>query len=343
MLLKPRSPVPIPDRSGRILIVDDDPNIRRLLSRMLEPNGFELLHAGDGEEGIARASAEQPDLILLDVVMPKLNGFEVCRRLKAMEKFRLTPVVLITGLSDVQDRVAGILAGADDFLSKPFEQTELVARVKSLLRLKRYTDELERAELVVCALARAIEERDPHTRGHCDRLSRYGVALGRRIGLGEEDVRAIEQAGIVHDIGKVTVPDSILKKNGRLTQTERKVIQTHPEAGVQICQPLRTFHRALPIIRSHHERLDGTGYPDGLKGEEIPVTARILSILDVFDALTTDRPYRNASSSEAALEIMGEEVDRGWWDPEIFIEFCALMDDDFGEDGGRGGTPIELL
>lgn len=316
------------DRTGRVLIVDDDPKIRRILARMLQPEGYEVYEAGDGEEGLAQAEVHRPDVILLDVLMPKLNGFEVCKRLKAKEEFRLTPVVLITGLSDVRDRVAGILAGADDFLSKPFEQTELKARVSSLLRLKRYTDDLERAELVVFTLARAIEERDPYTRGHCDRLSRYASALGQRMGLEAEEVRALRQGGIVHDIGKVTVPDAVLKKNGRLTQTERDVMQQHPLSGVHICQPLRTFEDVLPIIRSHHERLDGTGYPDGLKGEEIPTTARILSVVDVYDALTTDRPYREASSREAALEVIGEEVDMGWWDPAVFAEFSKLIQEE---------------
>ena len=316
------------DRTGRVLIVDDDPEVRRVLARMLQPEGYEVYEAGDGEEGLAQAEVHRPDVILLDVLMPNLNGFEACKRLKAKEEFRLTPVVLITGLSDVRDRVAGILAGADDFLSKPFEQTELKARVSSLLRLKRYTDDLERAELVVFTLARAIEERDPYTRGHCDRLSRYASALGERMGLEAEEVRALRQGGIVHDIGKVTVPDGVLKKNGRLTQTERDVMQQHPLSGVHICQPLRTFEDVLPIIRSHHERLDGTGYPDGLKGEEIPTTARILSVVDVYDALTTDRPYREASSREVALKVIGEEVDMGWWDPAVFAEFSRLIQEE---------------
>ena len=316
------------DRTGRVLIVDDDPEVRRVLARMLQPEGYKVYEAGDGEEGLAQAEVHRPDVILLDVLMPNLNGFEACKRLKAKEEFRLTPVVLITGLSDVRDRVAGILAGADDFLSKPFEQTELKARVSSLLRLKRYTDDLERAELVVFTLARAIEERDPYTRGHCDRLSRYASALGDRMGLEAEEVRALHQGGIVHDIGKVTVPDGVLKKNGRLTQTERDVMQQHPLSGVHICQPLRTFEDVLPIIRSHHERLDGTGYPDGLKGDEIPTTARILSVVDVYDALTTDRPYREASSREVALKVIGEEVDMGWWDPAVFAEFSRLIQEE---------------
>ncbi len=316
------------DRTGRVLIVDDDPEVRRVLARMLQPEGYEVFEAGDGEEGLAQAEVHRPDVILLDVLMPNLNGFEACKRLKAKEEFRLTPVVLITGLSDVRDRVAGILAGADDFLSKTFEKTELKARVSSLLRLKRYTDDLERAELVVFTLARAIEERDPYTRGHCDRLSRYASALGDRMGLEAEEVRALRQGGIVHDIGKVTVPDGVLKKNGRLTQTERDVMQQHPLSGVHICQPLRTFEDVLPIIRSHHERLDGTGYPDGLKGDEIPTTARILSVVDVYDALTTDRPYREASSQETALEVIGEEVDMGWWDPAVFAEFSRLIQEE---------------
>ncbi len=313
--------------SARILIVDDNVQIRGLLARMLEPEGYEIDQAEDGEAGIQRAESDPPDLILLDVMMPDLNGFEVCKRLKAREDFRLTPIVLITGLSDVKDRVAGILAGADDFLSKPFEQTELKARVRSLLRLKRYTDDLERAETVVFTLARAIEERDPYTRGHCDRISRYASALGERLGLSESEVDSLRRGGIVHDIGKVTVPDAVLRKNGSLTRTEREVMQQHPLSGEEICRPLRTFRNVLPIIRSHHERLDGSGYPDGMKGDEIPMTARVLSVVDVFDALTSDRPYREGSKAEAALTVIEEEVELGWWDRRVFEEFGAMIED----------------
>jgi len=321
----------IPERREKVLIVDDDARIRQVLQRMLETEGYELLVGKDGEEALVLAEAETPDLILLDVLMPTLSGFDVCRRLKNMEEFRMTPIVLITGLSDVENRVVGIQAGADDFLTKPFETTELLARVKSLLRMKSYTDELERAETVVYTLARAIEERDRYTRGHCDRLARYARALGERMGLGHESLAALHRSGIVHDIGKVSVPDSILNKRGPLTQAERKVIQTHPEAGVRICQPLKSFKTVLPIVRSHHERMDGSGYPDGLKGDEIPLTARILAVVDVFDALTTDRPYRRASPPEEALKILEEEVERGWWDPDVVATFRTMVEEGLPE------------
>lgn len=315
------------DRKERVLIVDDDARIRRILSRMLTPEGFEVLEAPDGEGALVLAEGEDPDLILLDVLMPTLSGFEVCRRLKGMEEFRMTPIVLITGLSDVEDRIMGIQAGADDFLSKPFEPTELLARVKSLLRMKQYTDELERAETVLFTLARAIEERDRYTQGHCDRLARYGRTLAARLGLGEEDQQALHRGGIVHDIGKVAVPDAILNKEGPLTPEERDIIKDHPVSGVRICQPLKSLRKVLPIVRHHHEKMDGSGYPDGLKGEEIPITARILSVVDVYDALTTDRPYRRSSPPETALEILEEETHRGWWDPRVVAAFRAMVED----------------
>jgi putative two-component system response regulator len=313
------------ERRAKVLIVDDDARIRKVLRRMLESEGYELFEGKDGEEALVLAEAEEPDLILLDVLMPTLSGFDVCRRLKAMEAFRMTPVVLITGLSDVENRVVGIQAGADDFISKPFENTELLARVKSLLRMKSYTDELERAETVLFTLARAIEERDHYTRGHCDRLARYAEALGGRMGLGQEAQKALHLGGIVHDIGKVSVPDAILNKRGPLTEAEREMVQVHPEAGVRICQPLKSFRSVLPIVRSHHERMDGSGYPDGLKGEEIPITARILAVVDVYDALTTDRPYRDASPPDRALEILQDEAERGWWDPKVLDAFREMV------------------
>ncbi len=312
-------------RSERILVVDDDPRVREGLEKLLRREGYEVLAVADGQTALERVQEEDPDLVLLDVVMPGLNGFEVCARIKAEPERRLTPVVLVTGLGDVEDRVAGIQAGADDFLTKPFERVELLARVRSLLRVKRFTDELERAESVVFTLAKAIEERDPYTQGHCERLSRYAVAVGRRMGLGEEEVEALRRGGIVHDVGKVAIPDAILKKEGPLSPEERRIMEEHTLRGVEICKPLRSFRLVLPIIRSHHEHLDGSGYPDGLRGEEIPLTARILSVVDVFDALTTRRPYKPPSSFAAALAAIEEEVRRGWWDPEVTAVLGALI------------------
>jgi putative two-component system response regulator len=233
--------------------------------------------------------------------------------------------VLVTGLSATADRVRGIQAGADDFLNKPFDQTELIARVRSLLSLKAHTDELERAESVLFALAHSIEGKDPYTRGHCERLSDYSARLALRVGLPETQVSALRRAGIVHDIGKVAVPDAVLLKPGRLTPDEYKIMQEHPLVGERICTPLRSFRQVLPIIRHHHEKLDGSGYPDGLRGEQIPLTARILTIVDVYDALTTARPYKHSLSSAEAQQIMADEVRNGWWDPQLFTEFQGLQ------------------
>ena len=309
---------------SKILVVDDDPANRELLRECLEAEGLEVVTAPDGRSSLGEFARIKPELVLLDVNMPFVDGFEVCRRLKSNCETRLTPVVLVTALSATEDRVKGIKAGADGFLSKPFDQSELLAHVRSLLSLKAYTDELERAESVLFALARTIEGKDPCTEGHCERLQAYAAGLGQRIGLPEEQVTALRRAGIVHDIGKVAVPDAILLKPSRLTPEEFRVIQQHPVVGERICAPLKSFRLLLPIIRHHHEKLDGSGYPDRLKGEKIPVTARVMQIVDVYDALTTQRPYKPALARAEALQIMEEEVWKGWWDRGIFQEFCQM-------------------
>jgi len=308
-----------------ILVADDEPANRELMIELLEPQGYKIATAVDGQEALEEFARDQPDLVLLDIMMPRVDGVEVCRRLKKNPESRLTPIVLVTALSAKEDRVRGIEAGADDFLSKPVDRIELLARVRSLLNLKAYTDELERAESVLFALARSIEGRDPYTGGHCERLSDYSERLGRRIGLPEEQITALRRGGIVHDIGKVAVPDAILLKPGKLTPEEWKIMRQHPVAGESICAPLKSFRFVLPIIRHHHEKLDGSGYPDGLKGDQIPLTARIITVVDIYDAFTTDRPYRGASPREKALELMEQEVRKGWWDPHIFSEFRNLL------------------
>jgi putative two-component system response regulator len=311
--------------TGKILIVDDESGARVALEMLLYREGFEVRDASDGPTALELCSTFRPDLILLDILMPGIDGFEVCRRIKATPETRLTPVVLITGLSDTEDRIKGINAGADDFLSKPIDINELLARVRSLIRLKQFTDDLENAEAVVFTLAQSIEARDPYTRGHCERLSDMSARLGGRLEIPEEDIKALRWAGIVHDIGKVVVPDSILLKPGPLTEDEMAVMRKHSVIGEQICAPLKSFRLVLPIIRHHHEKSNGTGYPDGLRGEEIPLTARILQLADVYDALTTDRPYRKADTSEVALQIMDEEGQRGWWDMQLFRAFREMI------------------
>src|SRR5205809_5891856 len=291
---------------------------------MLTEEACRVVHAADGVVALKQFARLKPDLVLLDVMMPGLSGFDVCRKLKNDPETRLTPVILITGLSATEDRVRGIEAGADDFLMRPVECTELVARVRSLLRLKAHTDELEPAESVLCALALSIEAKDPYTEGHCERLSEYAVRLGTHIGLPEESLTALRLAGIVHDIGKVGIPDSILLKPGPLNEDEWAIMKAHPVIGERICAPLKSFGLVLPIIRHHHEKLNGSGYPHRLQGQEIPFTARVLQIVDVYDALVTDRPYRRALPFAKAMEIMQQEVEKGWWDPGIFYQFREL-------------------
>jgi putative two-component system response regulator len=311
---------------GVILIVDDQEPNRFILEQMLTEEGWRVVHAESGAAALELFARIKPDLVLLDVLMPGLSGFDVCRKIKQDPESRLTPVILITGLSATEDRVRGIEEGADDFLMRPVERTELVARVRSLLRSKAHTDELERAESVLFALALSIEAKDPYTEGHCARLSDYAVRLGTRLGLSQENCTALRLAGIVHDIGKVGIPDSILLKPGPLNEDEWKIMKAHPVIGERICAPLKSFGLVLPIIRHHHEKFDGSGYPDGLQGQEIPFTARVLQIVDVYDALVTDRPYRRALPAAEALEIMKHEVEKGWWDPGIFYQFSGLTE-----------------
>jgi putative two-component system response regulator len=311
--------------SGTILVADDQVSNRELLDELLTTQGFKVVTVADGAEALDQLSRVPTDLVLLDVMMPHLNGFEACERIKANPDTYLIPVILVTALSDKQDRIEGIRAGADDFLTRPVDRTELLARVRSLLKLKHRTDELERAESVLFSLARSIEGKDPYTHGHCERLAEYSASLGEHLKLPEDQTTALRRAGVVHDIGKIAIPDSIILKPGSLSPDEWKLMREHPAVGERICAPLKSFRSVLPIIRHHHEKFDGSGYPDGLAGENIPITARVLQIVDVYDALTTVRPYKPAFSITDALQTMKQEVAKRWWDPEIFDQFERLV------------------
>ncbi len=321
---------------ARILLADDDPGIRGTLERLLRESGSEVVSVGDGRAALEEFVYFDPDVVLLDGSMPELDGFDACRRLKDDPHTRLTPVVILTGLSGDADRLRGIEAGADDIVLKPFEWRELLTRVRVLTERKRFTDGLDRAEAALVTMARCIELRDTDTHGHCDRLSGYASRLGERLGLDPSTIHALRLGGVIHDIGKVAVPDAILNKPGPLTDEEWAIMRMHPIEGERICAGLNAFRRVLPIIRHHHERMDGSGYPDGLRGEEIPVSARILQMVDIYDALTTNRAYKPAMSTARALEIIQEEVHRGWRDPAIFEAFRDMLLEEQAASEGEG-------
>lgn len=312
---------------GRILIADDDEAVRIYMQSFLKGDRYRLFFARDGDEAIATAEKERPDLILLDVDMPGASGVQVCKQIKSNPQLRMIPVVLVTSMSDLASRVEGLAAGADDFFSKPFEPTELLTRIRSLLTLKHYTDQLEHAEKVIASLALCVEAKDTYTGGHCERLSQYAVNLGRQMGLADRELRALRLGGILHDLGKIAVPDAVLLKPGPLTPEEWKIMRNHPVRGIELCLPLQSLETVIPAIKHHHERWNGSGYPDHLKGEDIPFTARIMAVIDVYDALRTRRSYKPALSKEDSLRILHKEVEYGFWDPRIVEFFLQSIKD----------------
>ncbi len=313
------------DVQGTVLAVDDDPGALEALSEALGALGIEVHKASNGTSALILAQEEQPDVILLDVMMPGLDGYEVCQRLKEDPETRLIPVVFLTGHGSREARLQGLEVGGTDFLFKPCDLVELEIRVRNLVAFRRLTLELDSAEQMVFSIARTVEARDPDTSDHCERLARLSVRLGERVALGEDDLTALRRGGYLHDLGKVGIPDSVLLKPGPLTEEEWVVMKGHVKIGVQICSPLRSLSPVLPLIRHHHERFDGSGYPDGLAGEDIPLLARVFQVVDVYDALTNHRCYRKALSRDKALSIMAKETSEGSWDPEIFAQFEEMI------------------
>src|SRR5437899_9721187 len=313
-------------RLPRVLVVDDNPSTMSLMQELLSSRGYDVVAVRDASQAEAEILRRAPDLVLCDVIMRGKSGYELCRELKENPATRLIPFVLITGLSEREDRVRGIEAGADDFLNKPIFPEELFARVKSLIKLKEFTDELETAESVLCTLGLSVESRDPYTEGHCERLALNASNLGRHLRLHEEEIIALRRGGYLHDLGKIAVPDEILKKGANLTPEEWEVMKLHPLTGENICRPLKSLRLVLPIIRHHHEHSDGSGYPDRLRKGEIPLLARILQVVDVYDALRTARPYKPVLSHEQSAITMREQARAGLWDERLVVEFFAMLE-----------------
>ncbi len=296
------------DRRPLVLVVEDDATNRALLERLLEREGYRTRTAADGEAALLAVGEHHPDLILLDIGLPRLDGYEVTRRLRSHVRTLTVPVILLTGRTGLEDVVEGLDAGADDFLSKPFRQPELLARIRSALRLRQAIVRMDAAHAAVAALANAVEAKDPSTEHHCQRLANLAARLGAQAGLEAPDLEAVAYGALLHDVGKIGVPESILTKPGPLNATEWQVMRSHPEIGARICEPLAAAGAFGPIVRHHHERWDGHGYPDGLKGEAIPLGARIVALVDAFDAMTHDRPYRRALPVDHAMRELWSEA-----------------------------------
>jgi putative two-component system response regulator len=307
-----------------ILVVEDDHSNRELMVRMLTRAGYTVESVSDGEAALEAVEDTRPDVILLDVQLPGLDGFAVCRAIKQRPATRLTPVVLVSGLRGREHKMEGIEAGADDILAKPWDEAELLARVRSLVSLKRYTDDLESAESVILSLALTVEARDPYTEGHCQRLAAYATSLGADLQLPADQMAALQRGGYLHDVGKIGVSDAILQKPSKLTVAEYETMKLHTVIGERLCGELRSLAAVRPIVRHHHERCDGSGYPDGLRGDEIPLLAQIVAIADVYDAITTTRPYRTAMSVLHAYDELRDETARGLHRKDLVAAFLEL-------------------
>jgi len=314
-----------PGEVTTIMVVEDDPAIRHVLSDLLSTLGHRVLAAESAEKALTLLDVVSPDLVITDVHMGAMSGIELCARLKSDPRYELTPVVVLTAVSEIDARVAGLAAGADDFFPKPVDFNELRTRVNALLKVKALLDQLERAEVVITTLALTIEARDTYTSGHCERLARYGVAVGEALGVDAAMIRALRLGGYLHDLGKISVPDGILLKRGPLDTAERESIRAHPAAGADLVLGLKSMEEVRPIMRYHHERWNGSGYPEGLTGEAIPLGARIIGVVDVYDALHTERPYKAALSHAESVSVLVRETEAGSWDPRVVATFLEVL------------------
>lgn len=304
-----------------ILLVDRYSLERDNWKAFLQNQGFEVIVAESEETAVQQSLDFHPDLVLVHDT-PDIAGYELCKKLKAHPLHQTTPIVLVAPAASADEAPKAQQAGADDFWGLPTSRWEALSRIQSLLQMRSYID--EQAKSVLLSLAQSIEAKDRKKVGHSERLSEYALQLGETLDLSDEDLETLRVACLLHDIGKIAVPDAILTKPGPLTPEERLIMNQHPVVGESICAPLKSLRRVLPIIRHHHERMDGSGYPDGLRGYRIPLKARILQIADIYDALINDRPYREALPSDDALSILIGEARCGWLDAPLVRRFCEI-------------------
>ena len=325
-----------------ILIAEDDVANRALLVRHLERGGYRAIAVADGRDALRAAMDEAPALVLLDLGLQGLGGLDVCRRLRADPRTVALPIILVTGQVTSSDVVAGLDVGADDFVRKPYDQAELMARVRSVLRLAHATAEVAGAHGVIAALANAVEAKYATTEQHCQRLAGLAHELGMKAGLEPAALKGLVFGALLHDIGKIGISDAILTKPAPLTPEEWRAMRLHPIIGERICEPLATASQFAPIVRHHHERWDGGGYPDGLRAEAIPVGARIVGLVDAYDAIIHDRPYRPARDIHSAMAEIRREAG-GQFDPELVRLFLPLLEREARQEREAGPGAFEAL
>jgi putative two-component system response regulator len=311
----------------RVVVVDDDEVVRGLLDRLLTPAGYTVEQFATAQPALERIRSEAPDLVLLDLNLPDVSGHHVLEAIRSDPATRLLPVVMITGMSTSAGKLRALAAGVTDFIPKPFSKAELLPRVRALIMLKQFADEHEHAEHVILTLAKTIDARDPHTAGHSGRVAEYADQIAARLGMEAPARNELRRGALFHDLGKIVIPDAILRKPGKLTEEERSIVEEHPVVGHDLLSPMTTLRQVLPIVYHHHERLDGSGYPDGIYGSDIPMAVRIVTVADIFDALISTRSYREARSTPEAFETLTDGVTKGWWDREAFNALRAVIDE----------------
>jgi putative two-component system response regulator len=307
-----------------ILGVDDDPGAIAVLQSVCDSSGYTLCSANSGDKALLLLKTIVPDVIITDIMMPGMDGFALVKKIKLLPQFKNTPVVMITALNEAESRIKGIECGCDDFMSKPFNRLEAVARINSLATSKRLYDELENIGDVLDSLARSVESRDPEIRSHIANLEKLASGFAEFLNLDNSQKITLHRGCALHDIGKISVPDVVLLKAGPLNEQEWSIMKQHSAVGAQILSPMNSLKSVIPIVLHHHERWDGTGYPGGLAGKEIPYLARVFQILDAFDALTRNRVYKSSLSDDRALAILIEETESGRWDPDLMASFIKF-------------------